>query len=428
MEDDKGRRYRSGDGAQFSSKKCPSGPGLETSCELPFGFVITPMAPYNKENVSVVDCKSEALPPVLCLSCLTYINLYAKLHPSKNVWECPLCGSDENVLDPKLIEQGGLLSSALSTPVVEFRQNVYKADSEEALTSCTYILVLDSNLSRDDATAVATAIQTICTNTSEDNDTEVKIGMIVFDKGVAMYQLGLASGIASADSCTIKQANSDEHLANRRSHIQKRPYLATIRPGRTDDFSSMWRCISAVYGTTLSGDDGDEVSESISPVKMSRLDKLRQRKEVRERDAAIKNASPVPRESPWIRARNKASSAHPSRCTGEAIQCAIDLATIGQTKSPGRSQILLFTNGCPNLGDGSVVDPEKGAKKPRRSLSSSAMHKPDVIEEERLITAVQYFEKLAEVGQEHEVGIDVFCTGEYKTSAEKFERDGPQYF
>lgn len=408
-EDSRGARYRSGDGAQFSAKKCPPGPGLENCCELPFGFLLTPMAPCKQENISVVDCKGEALPPVLCLSCLTYINMYAKLHPDRNVWECPLCGSNENVLDPKLIQQGGILSSALSTPIVEYRQKVHRADQGEKIPYCTYILVLDANLSRDDANAIGMAIQTICTP-SGDEENEVKIGLIVFDKDISMYQLGLASGMASADSCTIKQANSDEHLSNRRNQIQKRPYLATINPGRSGDFSSLWRCISAVYGTTLAGDDV-EILAPPSPVKQSRLDKLKQRKEARQREQAARNTSSIPRESPWIRARNNASAAHPSRCTGEALQCAIDLATIGQPKPPGRCQILLFTNGCPNLGDGSVVAADKENTRPKHSTSPSSIHKPDVIEEGRLTNAVQYFEKLAEVGQAHEIGIDVFCTG-----------------
>lgn len=414
MANSNGVRYCSGNGAQFSSKKCPPGPGLESCCELPFGFVWTPVAPVDTENMSVVDCNGEALPPLFCLSCLTYLNLHAKLHPARDVWECPLCGSDENVLDPKLIGTGGALSSALSTPVVEYRQKVHIPPGEGKKPTCSYILVLDSNLSREEANAVGMTIQTICTP-KDDDDTEIKIGLIVFDKSVAMYQLGLSSGIASADFCTIRQANSDEHLANRRLQIQKRPYLTAIRPGRTDDFSSMWRCISAIYGTTLSGDYVTVEASGAAPPRPSRLDQLKQRKEAREREQAVKNATTVPQESPWVKARRKAAAAHPSRCTGEALQCALDLATIGQAKSPsGRAHILLFTNGCPNIGDGSVVVTDNPKSKPKRSLSSTALHKPDVIEEERLTTAVQYFEKLAETGQDHEVGIDVFCTGASK--------------
>jgi hypothetical protein len=389
MDNDRVVRYRSGDGAQFSSKKCPSAPGLETSCELPFGYVWTPMAPCSKENVTVVDCKGEALPPVLCLSCLTYINKFAKLDAEKNVWECPLCGSDENVLEPSLIQQGGPLSSALSTPIVEYRQQLHMGEYEGEFPSRTYILVLDTNLSREEANAVGLAVEAVCTPREGEI---VKLGLIVFDKSVAMYQLGL-SGMASADLCTTKQANSDEHLQNRRSQILKRPYIVTIKAA-DDDFSFLWRCISAVYGTTLTGESAADSTPGESPQPVSRLEKLKQRKEARQRQEALDNAqnsaSATPRESPWVKAREKAASSHAYRCTGEAIQCAIDLATISQAKAFGRTQILLFTNGCPNLGDGSVVAPDHSFATPK-SFSSSSFHrlKPDVIQPERLATAVQ---------------------------------------
>lgn len=412
MEKPRGYRARSGDGVLFSSSHCPPGPGMENCLELPMGFVWTPMAPLTEEsNAAVVHCDSEALPPVICTSCLTYINMHAKLLEG-NRWDCPLCGSDENVLDESLLRQGGLLSSALSTPIVEYRQKFRHCDLLEApISSCTYILVLDANLSRVEANAVGEAVEAACATNKGEDDCEVKLGLIVFDNHIAMYQLGL-SGMAAADLCTIKQANSDEHLANRKSQILKRPYLATIRPG-SNDMSSLWRCISAVFGTTVSG-DGASVNESPeeAPRPLSRLELLKQRKDLRLRQQAQRegHVSREPRESPWVKARAKKAAMHPSRCTGEALQCAIDLATICQSKTNGRSQILLFTNGCPNLGDGSVVLPGLN-----NSIKRKVPHriKPDVIEPERLTSAVRYFEKLAEVAQEHEVGIDVFCTGKF---------------
>jgi Sec23/Sec24 zinc finger/Sec23/Sec24 trunk domain len=428
MDGSKGSRYRSGDGCQFSSKKAPGGVGMDKCCELPFGFVWTPLAPCSEGTISVVDCMGEALPPVLCISCLSYINMYSKMDPVNNTWECPLCGSNENVLDPSLIQQGGVLSSALATPIVEFRQQFRLADSANPkITSQTYILVLDSNLNREEANAVGNAVQAIVCAPKENDSTQIRIGLIVFDKSVAMYQLGI-SGMASADVCTIKQANSDEHLANRRSQILSRPYLATIKPGG-DDMSCLWRCLSAVYGTTLSGDRSDVDSfPGEAPSPMSRLDKLKQRKETRQREVAqkIRNSvqvSPLPQESPWVRAQNRKAHSHPFRCTGEALQCAIDLATISQAKTTSRSQILIFTNGCPNLGDGSVVSYGSGTeKKPRRSSNPSVQRvKPDVIEPERLASAVQYFEKLSSISQEHEVGIDVFCTGAHELGLPVFQ-------
>ena len=450
----KGSRYRSGDGCQFSSQKVPSGVGMETCCELPFGFVWTPMAPCSQGSMSVVDCKGEALPPVLCLSCLSYINMYAKLDSVNNTWECPLCGSDENVLDPTLlVSPDGILSSALATPMVEFRQQFHRLfdtsnTNTNKITSHTYILVLDANLNREEANAVGRAIQEICCNNHTQQNEEIHIGLIVFDKTIAMYQLGLSS-MTCADVCTIHQANSNEHLINRKSQIQNRPYLATLQQqarsgaagggggaGHGDDLSCLWRCLSAVYGTRLGGDPSHDVDSTTTsslpgehpqPPPMSRLEKLKQRKESRlRRDQAHKNpkdpdhdVSLLPQESPWVRAQHRKAHRHPYRCTGEALQCAIDLATISQANAnynnTSHVQILLFTNGCPNLGDGSVVVvSESGTvdtnKKSKRYPLVQRV-KPDVIDPERLAGAVTYFEKLASIAQEHEVGIDVFCTG-----------------
>jgi len=379
------------------------------------------MAPYSPDIVvAVVDCGGEALPPAICLSCLTYINQYSKLLDN-NRWECPLCGSDENVLDDKLIQQGGLLSAALSTSIVEYHQKFQHAQPLGAtISTCTYIILLDANLSRREANAVGEAIQFACRPKPGENY-EVKIGLIVFDRTVAMYQLGL-SGMAAADVCTIQQATSDDHLANRKSQILQRPYLATIRPDGDDDMSYLWRCISAVFGTTVGGDSSLAVDfPEEAPKVVSRLEMLKQRKEARQRQQALVDGtiSGAPRESPWARAHAKKSTLHPSRCTGEALQCAIDLATISQSKTNTRSQILLFTNGCPNIGDGSVVIPEMDRSSKRKTPSRT---KPaDVIKPARLSSAVQYFEKLAAVAQEHEVGIDVFCTGAHELAMPVFQ-------
>lgn len=391
---------------------------MENCLELPTGYVWTPMAVLTPENnVAVVDCGGEALPPAICISCLTYINMHAKLLDD-NRWECPLCGSDENILDESLIQQGGLLSAALSTPIVEFHQKFRHSESLEAkISSCTYVFVLDANLSRAEANAVGEAVQAACTPKDGD-DCEIKIGLIVFGKSIAMYQLGL-SGMAAADLCTIKQANSDEHLANRKSQILTRPYLATIRPGG-DDMSYLWRCISAVFGTAVNGDSaGIDESPEEAPKALSRLELLKQRKEARHMQQAEKDGtfiSTAPQESPWVKAQARKAARHPFRCTGEALQCAIDLATISQSKTNARSQILLFTNGCPNLGDGSVVLPNKSSQ---RRISNRA--KPDVVEPDRLTEGVRYFEKLAEIAQEHEVGIDVFCTGAHELGMPVFQ-------
>ena len=67
-------------GVIFTAGKCPPAPGLGASCELPFGFVWTPMAGIGGGcrlgAPTVVD--APALPPVICLRCLCYLNPYAE--------------------------------------------------------------------------------------------------------------------------------------------------------------------------------------------------------------------------------------------------------------------------------------------------------------------------------------------------------------
>mmetsp|Transcript_44365 Transcript_44365/g.107277 ORF Transcript_44365/g.107277 Transcript_44365/m.107277 type:complete len:152 (+) Transcript_44365:101-556(+) len=48
---DSARRRRADEGAIFTSTVCPPGSGLQNSCELPFGFVWTPMAVCNEKIV-----------------------------------------------------------------------------------------------------------------------------------------------------------------------------------------------------------------------------------------------------------------------------------------------------------------------------------------------------------------------------------------
>lgn len=409
----RGSRYRAGNGAQFTASKCPSGAGLEKAGELPFGFVWTPMAPNTNKKIEVVDCRGEALPPVICLTCLAYVNMY--IETKDNVWTCPFCRS-ENVLEEKSIRPGGLLSSALSAPVVEFRQHLHQDNQNNNNNIIvantrpieTYILVLDSNLSKEDVKGVGKAVQSVCIPKAAQDDVEIHLGLIVFDKNIAMYQLGL-SGMAAADVCTMRQANSDEHLLNRKVQIQQRPYLATIR-GNDDDLAGLWGCLSAVYGTALDLEEGDSNSSGTTDTpQMSRLEKLKQRKEARLRQEQQQQEGQAvinPQESPWVAAHNRATASSHKRCTGEAMQCAIDLATMGKTKeTSGRTHILLFTNGCPNLGDGNVVARKRG------SSSKKSRHKADVVDSERLTSAVQYFEETAKHAADNEVGIDVFCTG-----------------
>jgi hypothetical protein len=148
---------------------------------------------------------------------------------------------------------------------------------------------------------------------------------------------------------------------------------------------------------------------------MSRLEMLKRRKEAR----VLKQQQPrvsagVSAKSPWELRKEQLKATKPAyRCVGEALQVAIDLlSSAGAGGDPTRtSRILLFTNGCPNFGDGSVV-------------SSSAGHAPtpfppwrrraDVVDPMHLQRAVEFFGALSKAASEMGVAVDVFCCGAHE--------------
>ena len=116
------------------------------------------------------------------------------------------------------------------------------------------------------------------------------------------------------------------------------------------------------------------------------------------------------------------------------MRMAIDLAT-SSPRHTGR--ILLFTNGCPNLGVGSVVSPHlsysnsngrkmslslglglggKGNYYNRRNNRGTKRLKRrrDVVDPNMMGASIDYFKYLGEDAYEGGIGIDVFCSGEFK--------------
>lgn len=361
-------------------------------------------------DISVVQCSGEALPPVLCLTCLAYLNMYAEFDVETGIWTCPLCG-ESNVAPPDEFQEGRSLSSILASPIVEYHQRIGPDTPEEdILDSCTYVLVVDGNLERDEVMAVVSAIQS-CVADAHQQYSTLHLGLVVFDKVVAMYQLGL-SGLASADIYTPVEANDEETLLSRNSGMGRRSYLTQVQPG--DDLSSLWRCLSAVFGVSVettsenSSNQAQEQNGSKVLETHSRKEMLRRKKEARHRKQQLDdgNFQHLTVESPWVH-RRRAKTGRPMRCTGEAIQCAIDLTGVGQPYPSRTSRILLFTNGCPNLGDGSVVSTNVAiplTKSRNRPI-------PDVVDPVIMLRAVQYFDMTANFALESGVGIDVLCTG-----------------
>jgi predicted nucleic-acid-binding Zn-ribbon protein len=400
-------RYRAGDGVLFSSSKAPPGPGPENSCELPLGFIWTPLSPSN--NVSVIPSEDTTLPPVLCLTCLAYLNLYASFDLETGVWICPLCES-KNIAPKEVFATDGALSSVLVSPGLEFRQSIVGAtpaatENPGDLDVCNIILVLDTNLSCIEAQGVGSAIQSIVADIA-DNPCRINIGLIIFGQSVSIYQLGIY-GMASADVFATHSGLTEDHLNDR-------SYLLTVEKGDSD-LNNLMRCISAAYGISLSAENQENESgeNSTAMATVSRMERLRERKEARIRRQQSSSSGTVDDDegnhalakSPWTLAKEEAKSAPPVRCTGEAIQCAIDLATAGSTNTARTSRILLFTDGCPNYGDGSVVSSEAASTAPGRGRAVLN------VDPHTLSRAVQYFDIIARSASEAGVAIDVLCTG-----------------
>jgi hypothetical protein len=398
-------RYRAGDGVLFSSTKAPPGPGPENSCELPLGFIWTPLSPTN--NISVIQNDDTTLPPVLCLTCLAYLNLYASFDLATGIWICPLCES-KNIAPKEAFAADGALSSVLVSPALEFRQSIVGATPAATeipgdLDVCNIVLVLDTNLSCIEANGVGSAIQSIVAEIA-DSPCQINLGLIVFGQTVSIYQLGIY-GMASADVFAAHSSLTEDHLNDR-------SYLLTVEKGDCE-LDNLIRCLSAAYGFSLSADNQENENGGNSTATMSRMEKLRERKEARIRkQQSSSSGGPgdddegnyASAKSPWTVAKEEAKSAPPVRCTGEAIQCAIDLATAGSTNTARTSRILLFTDGCPNYGDGSVVSSEAASTGPGKGRVNE-------VDPHTLSRAVQYFDIIARSASEAGVAIDVFCTG-----------------
>lgn len=410
-------------GVVFTAEKCPPAPGLDMSCELPFGFIWTPMGKQDS-NAVIVDGK---MPPVLCLNCLCYLNPHAEVDAKAGIWICPLC-EHENVAPKQLLKN----CPELTSKVIEYHQPVPKpekgesedeededdeGDSDEGrendeegggilvkgkdddieiFEGTTFYLVVDSHLNGPDALAIGSTMDKVI----KESDRPVRIALIVFDHLVKIYRLGVP-GVVSADVYEALDDDADESvLLERKKEIEDRAYI--VETDAEDGVTaSLDRCLTAIFGMP-----GDGTSTMKPP---TRLEMLKKKREGRLRKLAnsvwggkgdangLSQTTPAV-ESPWVKQRS--NKVHPQRCTSDAIQAALDM--IGVVEPSQGTRVLLFTNGCPNMGEGSVVNPQDADENRK---------KHDVIDPDMLSKSVEYFDLMANVALEAGVGIDVFCAG-----------------
>jgi hypothetical protein len=368
-----------------------------------------------KQPMPIIQCSKGSLPPVMCLACLAYMSPYAEMDYKTGIWTCPLC-EQENVAPKRDLYEGSQIWTALKSNCVEYRQPPMTDEDDKKKGTkfnygkeddyCTYLLVVDENLSPADGQAIAPAMEALLleqeNRRSDEKYPKTRIGLIVFGKTVATYQLGM-SGLASADVYVASDVPTGkaEELDN---EMDKRAYLAEVNPG--DSLESLKEALESVFGNEVEENEITDKSGETTSGFTSRMSLLSKRKEARNTNGDDE----VPAESPWLERRKKSQTGHQKRCTGEAIQCALDLASVDIPNPSRTTRVILFTNGCPNSGDGSVVAVESaGDKSKKNRRGKRPVH--DVVDAVMLQKAVEYYDLSGNLAVSNGIGFDVFCCG-----------------
>jgi Sec23/Sec24 zinc finger len=305
-------RYRSDQGAVFSSSKCPPGPGQ--TCGLPFGFVWTPLAPLQDASNHLTPSNNQIGPPdgAICITCLAYINLYCKVDLETGRWTCALCNAENIVavapagdVGNRTIKVLDSQSDWLSRYDVVFRQALKPEPAGQALNLATpspsspawttqrIVLVVDQNLPATEALAVGAVMQQYSVAAATDHY-EIEWGLIVFGGTVQIYHVGsdVASGMAAADVIY----RSSNHSQNRAALSLERRDMGgddsdenhVVYLGRSID--TLLTCLSAPFGMVRTASESgnplrpnelDPLDTTVEPVKKSRLQILKERKQAR---------------------------------------------------------------------------------------------------------------------------------------------------
>lgn len=408
----------------FTSAKCPPGPGLDGTCQLPLGLLYSPFCPNDDDDDEADSTHGTDVPPPLCLTCLSYMNLYVTVVDSTTgLWKCALCGAT-NAADPQWLQSSSAL--ALVAPQYEFVQPVHDEHEKKDLThdgddaATTIVLVVDANLPAAELDGIGRALTDLQSQSQQDE--RIRWGLVVFDEAVAVYRL---AGQGRSD-------DTDQHLAAADvlvSHeeltddlLQTKAHLSGGSGGGDDNDSAValdrvQACLTALAAarrnennendnTRRNHTSNTQTTTTTTPdddKQLSRLERLKRAKAARQGAAApssgpVPPATVVPESSPWLK-QQKQSTATAFRCTGEALQVAMDLATAAPQRTR-TARIWTFTNGYPNLGDGSVVD--AASERPNNTI---------MVDAAALAQALDFYRVLAQTAAEEGLGADVFLCG-----------------
>eukprot|EP00592_Proboscia_alata_P002243 CAMPEP_0194366936 /NCGR_PEP_ID=MMETSP0174-20130528/15053_1 /TAXON_ID=216777 /ORGANISM="Proboscia alata, Strain PI-D3" /LENGTH=1108 /DNA_ID=CAMNT_0039142453 /DNA_START=48 /DNA_END=3374 /DNA_ORIENTATION=+ len=427
---------------RFTSTRCPhfvpSVEGESATCEVPFGVLVSPMAPPPPSHS---EGESEQQQPVLCLTCCAYLNLYSTMSAGEGVmvWKCPFCESETNAAPSSLLPCHDKMSP-LTQPLMEFRQPIPK--QQRKASGCAYVFVVDENLGPTELMSLGDTIRGL-TDPKESflKDGDV-IGLITFGSSVSVYQVGL-HGIASADVFPCQEDNAEGHEGEEKDAAyaartyynvtDERNYLARVATTTATttngmNMGSFLSCLSAAAGRHTTTDS----SIHSSGKEGGRREQLRLRRLRRKKQQQNNNEHPTSASSSFQQRRRQTQqqAAIPTRCTGTALWHAVNLVTLSASSSPSHhncrtGRVLLFTNGCPNAGVGSVVIPPNDSTAAMNNpvseatfanglskLIRDARFRSQHVDAFMLENACDYYEELAvQSFAEFGIGLDVFCAG-----------------
>lgn len=439
---------------------------LENTCELPFGVIFTPLAtvPSSSSTKDSTNKKENVVEPIMCIHCLSYLNLYAPFDLDSRLWTCPICGEQGNVLPDYIQTYDDLVvSGVFSSPFMEYRHELpqQKQKHKQQLESvqkttttqfqretssnnnnnkgCCYVIVIDENISTDQMISLSQRFE----HFFNDKNNNTQLGIIMYSKTVSIYQVGL--GFSGICSCDVYPADDDDDIKkggmnNSPSNnllMKDRSYLAQVKDGGKE---TLLLIMKAILGMTKKDKAATTSSTSSTTTNgLSRKEILRKRREERNNNSNKNNPKKTNNNINNNNVQNTTQKHYyETRCTGTAIRYAIDLISSSSSSNCNEKRILLFTNGCCNLGVGSVVVPHNedgktnlsspnpnpntnnndsnhNKKKPSYN-SRNTKWKADVVDSSMMGTAIEYFRFLGEKAFfmyqcGGGIGMDVFCSG-----------------
>jgi len=405
----------------------------------------------------------------ICLSCLSYLNPYCPYDVGTGRWTCSICGYEENATEPAIFDTSSPgRGIAVASNAVEYVQRA--AGARDRPGRCCYVFVLDGNIPPAEIRSALRTIRSLFEghDGAHGNNKHATVGLIVYAKTVSIYQLGLSAGMASADIYSVPQsatvADGVFEQAVEQDDIDGRSYLESVSSGGLD---ALERCSDAFFDFDADVEEGGMggagvlASAAAAPLSnsgapSSRREFLKKRREERlRREALVANGglavqgqhsststrSSVPKRATSRQMRRKRRLDREQwRCTGTAVQLAINIILAADdnvdSTSSGESslskqstgRIILFTNGCPNHGPGSVASPlisstdgsnnssvssaassttgnRKGSPRQQRRRAG------DVVDPVALAEASEYYHLLGKDAFEAGIGIDIFCSG-----------------